>query len=192
MDWGSFGWSEGIAGVALLVSIISWNSAKASAEAARQANFLQLHSHRKELYLAFYDLHANFQIDADRLGIDKVLPFSEHSKTCYLYVSSDLAAQLKDFFNRCWKIAEKRDLRSYLVEQIELHKKDPYSQVEVAQQRAEAWKTFQELRAMVEAAIPIGREALEALMREIKATQEAPSLWRKFIDLYNAPFDWGE
>lgn len=192
MDWGSFGWSEGIAGLALLVSITSWNSARASAEAARQANFLQLHNHRKELYLAFYDLQTRFKIDADRLGIDKVFPFSEHSKTCYLYVSSDLAAQLKNFFNRCWKIAEKKGQRDYLLEQIELFKKDPFSQIEVAQLRAEAFKAFQELRAMVDAAAPIGREALEALMREIKAKQETPSLWRKFIELYNAPFDWGE
>lgn len=142
--------------------------------------------------MAFYDLHASFLIGADRLGIDKVFPFSEHSKTCYLYVSTDLAAQLKDFYTRCWKIAEKRDLRDYLLEQIELHKNDTYSQVERDQQRADAWNAFKESRAMVEAAAPIGRKALEALMREIKANQESPSLWRKFMEHYNAPFDWGE
>lgn len=192
MGWESFGWSEGIAGAALIVSLISWSSAKASAEAARQANFLQLHNHRKELYLAFYDLHASFLIGADRLGIDKVFPFSEHSKTCYLYVSSDLAAQLKDFYTRCWKIAEKRDLRDYLLEEIKLHKDDPYSQDQLAQLRVEASNTFKDSRAMVEVAIPIGREALESLTREIKARQETPSVWRKLVESYQAPFDWGD
>lgn len=192
MDWGSFGWSEGIAGAALIVSFISWGSAKASAEAARQANFLQLHNHRKELYLAFYDLHARFEIYADQLESDHVLAFFEHSKTCYLYVSSDLAAQLKDFFNRCWKIAEKRDQRGYLLEQIEMHKGDPYSQDQLAQLRFEESNRLKESRVLVKAAIPIGKEALESLTREIKAQQETPSLWRKLVEIYHAPFDWGD
>lgn len=187
-----FGWSEGIAVAALLVSFFSWSSAKASAEAARQANFLQLHNHREELYLAFYDLHTSFQIDADQLESDDVLPFYEHSKTCYLYVSSDLAAQLKDFFHRCVRIAEKNAQHCYLLEQVELHKYDPYSQDQLAQLRVEASNTLNESVAMVEAAIPIGREALESLTREIKVRQDKPSVWRKLVESYHTPFDWGD
>lgn len=115
-DWISAGAAvvAAIAAVAAFgFSVYASGSAKASANAAKEANRIQLHTYRKELYLAFRDLYSRVYIEGDHLKDEVVFPFNEQSLTSYLYVNDELAKKIEDFYTRSRTLAanvSERDL----------------------------------------------------------------------------------
>lgn len=168
MDWGSFGWSEGLAALALLVSSISWISSKASADAAKQANALQLHSYRENLYVAFHDLSGRFDVELEHISFDHVFAFQRYSKTCFLYVSPQLAEQMRVFHEKVRKITEKQCYLAGVHKRVETIKGDPYLEDQRRSAIAEAHNLWLEIRGLVDEAVPMGRTALASLGEEIR------------------------
>ncbi len=168
MDWGNFGWSEGLAALALPVSIISWISAKASADAAKQANALQMHSYRENLYVAFYDLSGRFDFEREHIDFDHVFAFQRQSKTCFLYVSPQLAEQMMVFHMKVLRITDKQRYLVDVQKRIETTKGDPYLEDQRQSAIAEAHNLWLEIQGLVDEAIPMGKTVLASLGDEIR------------------------
>lgn len=165
-------WSDGIALVAAIVSsvisLISWRWAKASADAAKQANALQLHSYRESLYVAFHELYGRFRIIQEHLSVEQVLEFHRHSITCYLYLSPELARQINDFYVRVSQIRDKGEACQKALNEIFRHKDDPYLKDQFDSATTSANELQNEIREMADEAIRIGEAALAGLKDEVR------------------------
>lgn len=166
------GWSEWIAlGAALassVISVISWRWAKGSAEAARHSNFLQLHSYRESLYVAFHELNGRFQVYQWNLKFDEVFAFHRHSTTCFLYVSPELAESIRSFYNKLIIIAEMQENHTKILESISQHSDDPHVKNQRDVMIADARKLSAKIRKLSQEAMLIGRVAISGLADEIK------------------------
>lgn len=178
------GWSEwialGAAIVSSVISVISWQWAKNSAQEAKRANALQLHSYRENLYVAFYDLSKRFDFEREHIDFDHVFAFQRYSKTCFLYVTPQLAEQMRVFHKRVWKVTDKQKYQIAVRKRIEDTKSDPFADDQHRSAIAESYDLWQEIQVLVEEAIPIGRTALAALGDEIRIPIPEPfSMKRK-------------
>ncbi len=167
MDW-SDRIALGAAIVSSVISLISWRWAKASADAAKQANALQLHSYRENLYVAFYDLSRRFDFEREHIGFEHVFAFQRQSKTCFLYVSPQLAEQMRVFHMKVWKITDKQRYLVDVQKRIETIKGDPYLEDQRRSAIAEAHNLWLEIQGLVDEAIPMGKTVLASLGDEIR------------------------
>lgn len=90
-----------------VISIISWHWSKASAQEAKLANVLQLHSYRESLYVAFHKLHGRFRVFQEHMSFEQVYEFRRHSIACALYLSPYLHRQINSFYAQVILIREK-------------------------------------------------------------------------------------
>lgn len=165
------GWSEwialGAAAVSSLISIISWRWARASAQEARVANALQLHSYRESLYVAFHELHGGFRAFQEHLSFEQVLQFRRHSIAGALYLSPQLNRQINSFYAKVILIREKGDSRQKALDDIYKHKDDPYLKDQFDSATRSAQELFEEIKEMAAEANSIGDAALAALKKEV-------------------------
>lgn len=189
---GGFGWSEGIAALSLGVSGIALLWAKASADAAKQANSLQLHGYRRSLLLGFTELLINAKLGYVVLRFEKAFLFEEHSKTCYLYVSNDLSDRIKIFYDRCVKVAQINDEKSYVDENLRSYDKELFSAEGYKILASDSVRLQKEALAIVKENLPFGDQILIDLRAYIKFEESKPNIWDRLYAAYNEPFDWGD
>lgn len=194
-----FGWSEKIAALSLGVSAIALLWAKASADAAKQANRLQLHSYRRSLLLGFNELLINAKLGHMVLKFDKAFIFEEHSKTCYLYVDDDLADRIKIFYDQCIKVAQINDEKSFVDENLRNYDTDIYPMEGYKKLAKESHDLQKKSLEIVKENLPFGDKILSDLRRFIKFEDSKPDIlaklygvWVMFCAAYNEPFDWGD
>lgn len=121
-DWISAGAAvvAAIAAVAALgFSLHASGSAKASANAAKEANRIQLHAYRKTLYLAFQNLYSHVCIGGYYLKDEEVFPFNEQALTSELYVSDELADRVANFYSQSRKLAAHVSQRNHAMKTLE-------------------------------------------------------------------------
>ncbi|MNJ55702.1 hypothetical protein D3C77_512130 [compost metagenome] len=93
-----------IAGVALLVSIVSAVYAWKSAAEARVANQISIHEYQKHLYEAFVKLNDHLAKEKKKLELPMVSNFEPYARTAALYVDSYLAGEIVKFYEACLEL----------------------------------------------------------------------------------------
>ncbi|WP_278439607.1 hypothetical protein [Pseudomonas oryzihabitans] len=157
----------GAAAASSVISIISWRWARASAQEAKLANALQLHSYRESLYVAFHELHGRFRAFQEHLSFEQVQEFHRHSIACALYLSPHLGRQINSFYAKVILIRAKGEARQKALDEIYKHKDDPYLKDQFDSASRIAQELFEEIKQMAAEANSIGDAALAALKKEV-------------------------
>ena len=98
--------SDFIAIIALLTSFASVFFAQKSKNAAEKANNINLHSHQKTIYHAFYELKMHIEIKGEFAEIRKVSKYYYQGLDAKFYFNQEIAEQFKKFFDLCFEIAD--------------------------------------------------------------------------------------
>lgn len=187
---GGFGWSEGIAALSLGVSGIALLWAKTSADAAKQANRLQLHNNQRQLLVAFDAIHSRVFILQEGFEAKELIGFEEHAITCYLYVSKDLAERIVDYYKRCFQIELDEYSVTLLARRIQrFSERDQKEGERLARELNDKSKSAE---TFIKKLIEDGKRINEDLRNEIRIDPPKPNLWETLLYEYNKPFDWGD
>lgn len=98
--------SDWIAFFSLLIAIASALFAKKSKDAAEKANNINLHSHQKTIYHAFYELKMHIEIKGEFAEILTVSKYNYQALDAKFYFSQEIAEQFKKFFDLCVEVAD--------------------------------------------------------------------------------------
>jgi hypothetical protein len=98
--------SDWIAIAALVVSIAAAYFAKSARDAAEKANDINLHSHQKAIYDAFFELKMHMTIKSEFAELQTVSKFYYPALNAKFYFSQEIAGQFKKFFNLCFEVAD--------------------------------------------------------------------------------------
>jgi hypothetical protein len=118
----------------LLVAVLAALYARWSSMEAKKANQISLVSGRKEIYIAFINLHMHMLQKQQSAQLAEVSKFHYHTITSRLFFKSSLAKDIHDYYDACFWIADMRDrgvtlqesredLRRYLEAEKRLSKK---------------------------------------------------------------------
>jgi hypothetical protein len=100
------GTSDVIALLALLVAMLSALYACWSSYEAKKANQISLLGHKKEIYDAFFKLRRHMVQKAEFAELGEVSKFYYPSKNAKIYLPSDLAKDIEEYFDACFWIAD--------------------------------------------------------------------------------------
>lgn len=109
------------------VSVLANDHAEEAVKKADVANRISLHTHQKELYVAFNRLTQHINEKRQALDMFEVAQFHPYSLTAHFYFQQSLAGNIKAWFDACFWMAERQ-------QQLELEKEwqvshqlaDPY------------------------------------------------------------------
>lgn len=190
---GGFGWSEGIAALSLGVSLFALAWAKTSADAARRANLIQLHTYHKDLFRDFRELYWCFQRRGYDITRDEIGAFHDHANTCQLYLSKGLSADVFRYFISLRKLHSKRRAYHVCCEQIRIHAAPLVAyEDELKRLRENEARLESESLELLNTIDNLGDSILERMTQEISLTKLQPSLWSRFVAFYKKPYDWGD
>lgn len=88
-----------VAGLSALYARWSWNE-------ARKANQISLLGHKKEIYDAFFELKMHMTQKSQLAELGEVSKFYYPSKNANIYLPSDLAKDIENYFEACFRIAD--------------------------------------------------------------------------------------
>ena len=97
--------SDVIALLALLVAGLSALYARWAWCEAKKANQISLLGHKKEIYDAFFELKMHMTRKAEFAEPDEVSRFFYPSRNAKIYLPSDLAKDVEEYFEACFWIA---------------------------------------------------------------------------------------
>lgn len=98
--------SDWIAIAALVVSIAAAYFAKSARDAAKKANDINLHTHQKAIYDAFFELKMHMTIKSEFAELEAVSKFYYPALNAKLYFSQEISGQFQKFFNLCFEVAD--------------------------------------------------------------------------------------
>ncbi|WP_295460318.1 hypothetical protein [uncultured Pseudomonas sp.] len=178
--------------VALGVSLFALAWAKASAEAAQRANNIQLHTYRRELFIAFQQLFINFQMSNHLITKDQVIGFHEHSRTLYLYVNDSLAKDIEEFYKKCLEISNINFSLTFISSEMQKLRAQGYIDEEYKSLHEDLKEYKSKQYSLASKATMLGNPTYQALKEEIRLDKIPQTPWQRFKDLYNKRFDWGD
>jgi hypothetical protein len=125
-DWVlKLGNAEKVAIVALIMStltaLLSYFCALRSANAAKAANKIQLHSHQKELYSAVIELSHALASSGPSIGFDRIREHGGSIQFASLYVSKSLSVDLDKFYTMLLEIPASQSHRDHVYEMIRMY-----------------------------------------------------------------------
>lgn len=184
-------WVSAIAAViAVGISLFALGVSKTSARAAKDANNIQLHMYRRELFVAFHDLYTEFKMRGLLLKPNSVDGFSAASKTMHLYVSDALANAIGRFYGYCDTLvifeislnSQGRDLLTM--------KSGGYMDWEIEERENSIKKMSEDRLATYKLAWDLSTYVYEALKEEIRLDRMPKSNWQRFKEQVKKPYDW--
>ncbi len=178
--------------VALGVSLFALAWAKASAEAAQRANNIQLHTYRRELFIAFQQLFINFQTSSHLITKDQVEGFYEHSRTVYLYVNDSLAKDIDEFYKKCLEISSINFSLSFISSEMQKLRTQGYIDEEFKSLREDYKEQKSRQFSLASKATMLAIPTYRALKEEIRLDKIPQTPWQRLKEYYSKPFDWGE
>ena len=98
--------SDAIAGMVILISVLSALYARWAASEAKRANKLTLHPHKKMIFDAFMKLKMHMTARGLRPDIKEVSKFYQLSDESNLYLSEQLSGKVKEYYSYCFKAAD--------------------------------------------------------------------------------------
>jgi hypothetical protein len=99
--------SDVIAILALLIAGLSALYARWSWRETRKANQISLHTHKKEIYDAFFELKMHMTQKAESAELGDVSKFYYPSRNAKIYFPSKLSKDIEKYFEACFWIAHK-------------------------------------------------------------------------------------
>lgn len=174
--------------VSLFSLFVSWSSANT----AKQANDIQMHVHRKELYSAFYDLYIRFRIEGSRIKFGSVFEFQQFSKTSFLYVPDALYKAMDEFYINCRKISEANEAMNWLANYITDHRKAGFTEEELAGSIKANDERRDEIKRLMEVTVPLSIQVHNDLKEEIRLDKVPKGIWQRMKEIYDDPFPWDD
>lgn len=184
-------WVSAIAAViAVGISLFALGASRTSAKAAQDANNLQLHIYRRELFVAFHDLYAEFELRGMFLKPSSIDGFLAASKTMHLYVSDSLARSIGKFYSYCDTLVVLEITLNNQGRDILTMKSGGYKDWEI-EEKENAIKEMNKQQLITYAlARQLSTSTYEALKDEIRLDRLPKSRWQRFKEQLNTPYDW--
>ena len=112
--------SDWLALAAILVAALSALYTRWAWSEANKANKINLHSHKKEIYDAFFQLKIYMGQKADFAEKEHVHKFYYGSRSAHFYFCKEIADKLKKYFDQCLYIADMNSTNLTGEQRIEL------------------------------------------------------------------------
>lgn len=162
-DWGGVG----VAVLSFCVSISAAAYAKASANAARHANSIQLHAYQRQILIDLMGFMFYFRHHAILLEYDKLDKIRDSALTSKLYLSPTLAGEIVNFYELCQGLAGKVATMSFMAENKALYVYDVESKEEGRKYQQELHRLKQLIKESADPLVLKGGRIVEGLEREI-------------------------
>lgn len=187
-DWVSAVAAVIAVGISFFALFVSWSAANT----AKQANDIQLHAYRKDLYSAFHDLYIRFRTEGRFMKFEHVFEFQPFSKTSFLYVPDSLHKGIDEFYINCRKLSEASQAMNYLGNEITKYRKQGYSDEDLRGTIKAYDERIDEIEKLMQETIPLSVRVHDELKEEIKLDKAPQGIWQKIKEVYNDPFPWDD